>query len=241
MSLRSADSLLPPSVHVQRTGPTPATSHAGLAPLPTEPSAAAVPSRPPFPGSAPSPQPVASMASRTSSADTLPVRVDTPSVETAPLPIVQRKEAELVPMAIPSAQPGVSFAEMFAPAQQAAATGSTTVPLTPAESFSNPTTEQRPIDSSLQRSGKADPRPAPVVERGAAAGSPQDQHGGFPQADPDSGPPYGSTPPRDDDLDRQDLDVDALARRLFEPLSARLRAELWLDRERAGLVSDARL
>jgi hypothetical protein len=169
------------------------------------------------------------------------VRVATSAAETAPLPIVQRKEADLVPMAIPSAQPGVSFAEMFAPAQQAAATGSTTVPLTPAESFSNPTTEQRPTDSSLQRSGKADPRPAPVVERGAAAGSPQDQHGGFPQADPDSGPPYGSTPPRDDDLGRQDLDVDALARRLFEPLSARLRAELWLDRERAGLVSDARL
>jgi hypothetical protein len=31
-----------------------------------------------------------------------------------------------------------------------------------------------------------------------------------------------------------------MARRLFEPLSARLRAELWLDRERAGLVTDAR-
>ena len=29
-------------------------------------------------------------------------------------------------------------------------------------------------------------------------------------------------------------DLDEMARRLFEPLSARLRAELWLDRERAG-------
>ncbi len=35
-------------------------------------------------------------------------------------------------------------------------------------------------------------------------------------------------------------DVDELARRLFEPLSARLRSELWLDRERAGLMSDVR-
>jgi hypothetical protein len=35
-------------------------------------------------------------------------------------------------------------------------------------------------------------------------------------------------------------DLDEMARRLFEPLSARLRAELWLDRERAGLVTDAR-
>ena len=29
-------------------------------------------------------------------------------------------------------------------------------------------------------------------------------------------------------------DLDEMARRLFDPLSARLRAELWLDRERAG-------
>lgn len=35
-------------------------------------------------------------------------------------------------------------------------------------------------------------------------------------------------------------DLDEMARRLFEPLSARIRAELWLDRERSGMVSDAR-
>lgn len=34
-------------------------------------------------------------------------------------------------------------------------------------------------------------------------------------------------------------DLDELARRLYEPLTARLRAELWLDRERAGVVTDA--
>jgi hypothetical protein len=33
-------------------------------------------------------------------------------------------------------------------------------------------------------------------------------------------------------------DLDELARRLYEPLTARLRAELWLDRERAGVMSD---
>lgn len=33
-------------------------------------------------------------------------------------------------------------------------------------------------------------------------------------------------------------ELDELARRLYEPLSARLRAELWLDRERAGVMSD---
>ncbi len=35
-------------------------------------------------------------------------------------------------------------------------------------------------------------------------------------------------------------DLDEMARRLFEPLSARIRAELWLDRERSGLMTDAR-
>ena len=35
-------------------------------------------------------------------------------------------------------------------------------------------------------------------------------------------------------------DVEELARRLFDPLAARLKAELWLDRERAGLVTDLR-
>ncbi len=35
-------------------------------------------------------------------------------------------------------------------------------------------------------------------------------------------------------------DLDELARRLFDPLSARLKTELWLDRERAGLISELR-
>ena len=35
-------------------------------------------------------------------------------------------------------------------------------------------------------------------------------------------------------------ELEELAKRLYEPLSARFRAELWLDRERAGLVTDRR-
>jgi len=34
--------------------------------------------------------------------------------------------------------------------------------------------------------------------------------------------------------------VEDLARRLFDPLCARLKAELWLDRERAGLITELR-
>jgi hypothetical protein len=33
-------------------------------------------------------------------------------------------------------------------------------------------------------------------------------------------------------------DVDELVNRIYDPLAARLRAELWLDRERAGVLMD---
>lgn len=49
---------------------------------------------------------------------------------------------------------------------------------------------------------------------------------------PAPGPPPAAPPAA--------ADLDEMARRLFEPLSARLRAELWLDRERAGLMTDIR-
>ena len=35
-------------------------------------------------------------------------------------------------------------------------------------------------------------------------------------------------------------ELEEMARRLYEPLSARLRAELWQDRERSGLLTDLR-
>ncbi len=35
-------------------------------------------------------------------------------------------------------------------------------------------------------------------------------------------------------------DIEEMALRLYEPLTARLRAELWQDRERAGLLTDLR-
>jgi hypothetical protein len=49
-----------------------------------------------------------------------------------------------------------------------------------------------------------------------------------PAVSPAPAPPTGAAP----------TDLDEMARRLYEPLSARLRAELWLDRERAGVMSD---
>jgi hypothetical protein len=35
-------------------------------------------------------------------------------------------------------------------------------------------------------------------------------------------------------------ELEEMARRLYEPLSARLRTELWQDRERSGLLTDLR-
>lgn len=62
-----------------------------------------------------------------------------------------------------------------------------------------------------------------VAERAAAAGTTSSS------ARPEL-PASGASP----------ADIDELARRLFDPLSARLRSELWLDRERAGLSIELR-
>ncbi len=65
-------------------------------------------------------------------------------------------------------------------------------------------------------------RPAPSEPAGEAAAPP-------PTASAAPAPAPAGAPP---------TDLDEMARRLYEPLSARLRAELWLDRERAGVMSD---
>jgi hypothetical protein len=143
-----------------------------------------------------------------------------PATVMPPMPIVQRHPAaaESAP-ARPhrSSSAGISFASMFSAASEAAETGYTTVQLhaddsSPALEVAEP--EVAPIDStagpSVQREGETPP-PSTPAPGGAPAG----------------GAPAGA-------------DLDEMARRLFEPLSARLRAEFWLDRERAGLMTDAR-
>ncbi|HEY5783456.1 MAG TPA: hypothetical protein VIT65_01650 [Microlunatus sp.] len=63
----------------------------------------------------------------------------------------------------------------------------------------------------------------------------------------DSGPsesaPAGSAappPPASPARPPSGAELEEMARRLYEPLSARLRAELWQDRERSGLLTDLR-
>ena len=143
-----------------------------------------------------------------------------PATVMPPMPIVQRHVAAAdtaAPIPHRSSSAGISFASMFSAASEAAETGYTTVQLQADDSshaldIAEP--ETAPVASaagpSVQREGEAPPPSAPAPG-GASAG----------------GAPAGA-------------DLDEMARRLFEPLSARLRAEFWLDRERAGLMTDAR-
>lgn len=56
--------------------------------------------------------------------------------------------------------------------------------------------------------------------------------------DTSSTPPIATAAPSPVAPGGKPADLDELARRLYEPLTARLRAELWLDRERAGVMSN---
>jgi hypothetical protein len=106
---------------------------------------------------------------------------------------------------------------MFAAASEAAETGYTTV--------------QLQADDSSHALDIAEPETAPI----ASAAGPSVQREG--EAPPPSTPAHGGAPAGGAPAG---ADLDEMARRLFEPLSARLRAEFWLDRERAGLMTDAR-
>lgn len=78
--------------------------------------------------------------------------------------------------------------------------------------------------TSVQLASEDTPPPAPAPEPVPVPSS-------SPAPTPAAAPATSGTAP---------TDLDEMARRLFEPLSARLRAELSLDRERAGLVADVR-
>lgn len=147
---------------------------------------------------------------------------------TPPLPIVQRGHPAGRSQQSAPSQPGMSFASMFSAADPAPrADGFTTVQL---QWDSGPTESERAAADSGQLSDLRSST-TPVAQR-------QDDDATTPPPMPD---PLPMPPPAAPAADQQaGADIDEMARRLFEPLSARLRAELWLDRERVGLVTDAR-
>lgn len=133
------------------------------------------------------------------------------SVHGPPLMVSRRAAANQSPRIGPRAGEGMSFERMFS--------GAVPVPTVAASDTGNvhSTVQREPVDSG---STSADPSVSAATESGppAAAALP----GG-------PGPAGGEA----------GANLDEMARRLYEPLAARLREELWLDRERAGLMSDA--
>jgi len=77
---------------------------------------------------------------------------------------------------------------------------------------------------SLQPAPPPDAAPAPANPPGQPAATTSSSSG----SSSSTGDQVGST------------NLDELASRLFDPLSNRIKAELRLDRERAGLITDAR-
>jgi hypothetical protein len=63
---------------------------------------------------------------------------------------------------------------------------------------------------------------------------------GVQRADDPPAPAPTAAPPAAPAGPMSSSELEEMARRLYEPLSARLRAELWQDRERSGLLTDLR-
>ena len=148
-----------------------------------------------------------------------PVPPRRPATVMPPMPIIQRHVAAETapPQAHRSSSAGISFTSIFAAASEAAESGYTTV--------------QLQADDSAHSADAAEPESAPMAPA-AGLSVQRESEPPPPSAPAPGGAPAGGAP--------AGADLDEMARRLFEPLSARLRAEFWLDRERAGLMTDAR-
>lgn len=76
------------------------------------------------------------------------------------------------------------------------------------------------------------------VQRAVTAGEspePAPEAPASPAPAPPSGPSAGAVPPP-----TNENELAELARKLYEPITARLRRELLVDRERAGMITDLR-
>ncbi|MFT4164631.1 MAG: hypothetical protein QM650_05265, partial [Microlunatus sp.] len=197
------------------TMPT-APASAAWSPVPTPTPA---PTKASTPGSPPSIQRSGPLASPGASPATLQ-RVFDP-------PVAVSRSTSAAPVQTGSA------AQSLAPAQAAEtptmAVSSRTVGL--AELFSmaaaQPATEGATVQrlATGQTSGAAEPSVQTAVETTAPQGTAV--------ATPGQAPDAPAAPPTAEQLEE-------MARRLYEPMASRIRAELWQDRERAGLLTDLR-
>ncbi|MFT4295578.1 MAG: hypothetical protein QM582_09210, partial [Micropruina sp.] len=119
-----------------------------------------------------------------------------------------RPAGSRAPGSVPRAGDGVSFASMFA-----GFADQYPALETGADSVQRQTVDQAPPSS--------EPEPAESVPAGPGSAEATSTSAAVVVAGATSGG-----------------NVDELARRLYEPLAARLREELWLDRERAGWLTE---
>jgi hypothetical protein len=83
--------------------------------------------------------------------------------------------------------------------------------------------------------------PAPLpMQRAADAPEPAELPAIPIQLDPAPAAPASTTVAPSAPATQSPGDIEALAHKLYEPLTARIKAELWLDRERAGALTDPR-
>ena len=169
--------------------------------------------------------PVAQSAAQPSAAPLVsrvaePIRVSSPRVQAAAQPTPAHPRTPSGPQGSPAPTSMIqrSFAAMFA-GSVGPDTGTAAEPSR---------SDDHPGFTTVQLQPADEPSPAPTPEPTPAAAPP-------PEGSP--APTVAAAPPT---AGAAAADLDEMARRLFEPLSARLRAELWLDRERAGLVTDIR-
>ena len=153
----------------------------------------------------------------------------------APIIAVQRRSAAVHPLSVPVLAPVQSSQPPLALVRQPSNRTPETGPrpgegMSFATMFAGFADESAPADAgfgTVQRDVGGD---APAPPEPAAAEPPPAETTPSTPAAPAAAPVAAPAA----------TNVDELARRLYEPLAARLREELWLDRERAGWLTDLR-
>ncbi|WP_111765074.1 hypothetical protein [Nakamurella deserti] len=169
----------------------------------------------------------------------VPLQRATPATAPAPPPGSAPHLETMWHLPAPAAGTALFLQRVVAPGAAAVARGIAR-PDGPASVVFAPPTTDRPTPPPpgvsvplVQRASDGAPPdgPAPVVARDGAA--PEPGAAAAPAGGAAGGGSAATAAPA-----ALPTDLDELARRLFDPLTARLRAELWLDRERAGLSLD---
>lgn len=139
---------------------------------------------------------------------------------------VSRSVSATSPQATSSVQAAAS-----AEAADTTAVSSRTVGL--AELFSIAAAQSSADDGTIQRlaaAGGPSATAVPSIETTVQTALPSDSTAAAPASPTTEVAPTTATPEQ----------LEEMARRLYEPMASRIRAELWQDRERAGLLTDLR-